>query len=214
MMSAPWIMLDGLLLYGMGELLFGRAWQTMASSSDRAMWAAIPLPVDTVPGKSPPIYHASCSRFDAPSVASTSFFQHFSTENIGDLSSDALKQRYMIVGGEFKQSSKTYPVISSKSVKFWCHGDAKLITTIISAMPGIGKKLDVGYGRILFSHIDKTRVTWAIIHPEYGLNRPIPLEWASKNGFVCGNPVATVAFSPPYWMQEHHEPCYVPGGFA
>ena len=216
-MSAPWIMLDGLLLYGMGQLIFGKDWQSMASSSNVAMWRSIPVPVeDARDGDGLPVYRASCSRFDPPARGSVSFFQHFSTENLDGISPRARKQRYMIVGGEFKQSAKTYPIITSKRVRFWCKGDFAFVSMIVSAMEGIGKRIDAGFGRVASSTVSRIRGDLSITHPEFGLNRPIPLRFAPGLGLAMkpGVSVATVSFHPPYWMQEHHEPCFVPEGFA
>jgi hypothetical protein len=212
-LSAPWMTFDGIVMYGMGALLFGKEWRHLASSSNRSLWAAIPMPLLDARKDGSHLYHASCSRFEDPVPASTTFFQHFSSENLGQLLRTATRSKYMVVGGEFKQAARTYPAITSKRVRFWCVGDPITINQILAESIGIGKRLDIGHGHVKACNVKPIPADLSIKHPGFGLNRPVPVRFAHEFNIDTGV-IANVASRPPCWMQEHHEPCYIPGGFS
>jgi hypothetical protein len=211
-LSYPWICFDGLVAYGMGEIIFGKEWQGLASSGQHDLfWDELPIPLK----ESNNVYHASVGRFNHPDAQTiVNFFKLLSVEYLNYCESP--QKRYMIVGGDFKTHKKAYPSISSSTLTFWVNGDLSYIEEICkNHLPGFGKRLNVGYGKIINFIIRKIPNDYSISHPEFGLNRPIPINSIHQFGFALNTlQKGFVAYKPPYWSKSNHVQCYIPEGFV
>jgi hypothetical protein len=209
-MSYPWINFDGLIMYGMGALIFKEKWQSMASSGQLdLLFTQIPLPIKCTNH----VYHASIGRFSSPTgQGSVDLFKPLSVEYLPYC--NPTKARYMIVGGDFKIHQKRFATNYSSWLRFWVNGDLSWIDRILKDhLPGVGKRINIGYGKVVSTKIDTIPQDLSIIHPLYGLNRPLPIE--EQGSFTLPHHPyieGFVASSPPYWAKMNHGRCLLPEG--
>lgn len=211
-LTYPWILLDGIMAYGIGEMIFQERWQSLCSGGqvDR-IWGILPSPLLSSEG----IAHGSVGRFSEKEA--TGHIQMTKPLSVEYLKyCHPFQKRYMIVGGDFKVHKKIYASNMSPFLTFWANGDQTTIETIFRYhTPGVGKRIGNGYGKITDIQIHEIPHDYSIWHPQWGLNRPIPIIFPSLlNGHSLPDVVGYVAYRPPYWAKENHTKCFIPAGFA
>jgi len=216
MLSYPWINFDGLLAFATGELLFKNKWNSYLSNRILKCWNYLPVPLkkhDFVLKniKRDFFYHCSISRFSDNSLDSIQFHKFFCNEGYQFLNHS--KHKFMIVGGDYKQNKKRYPLRNSRKCYFYCYGDKKEIKILCKNIIGLGKRVSSGNGivkRFTITSIDKD---FSFNHPDFGLNRPIPIieKELIKNKQL---PIANLAYKPPNWIKANHVTCFIPEGFT
>lgn len=214
MLSYPWINLDGLIAFAVGESIFKGNWRSYLSERLVCFWDYLPVPFlrkrFNFKEDSDFIYHCSISRFGNHSLDSIQFHKFFCEEGIPHLNNR--KRKFMIVGGEYKLNKKLYPLINSKECVFYCNGDKESISKLCKRLLGIGKRVSSGNGIIKEFSIESIERDFSLNHPEFGINRPIPLELYNELS-VNQTSFANLAYKPPNWMKSNHTLCTVPGGF-
>ncbi len=217
LLTYPWLSLDGYLAYVTAEETLGdRAPALLQAREASKAWDDLPVPVERLhftreDGTADHVYHASIGRFEhAGATGSKTLFKMFCSE--GADRNVSRKEKYMIVGGQFKLRSIQHPLNHSRHVTFWVRGIRDAIERQVAAIHALGKRTASGNGRVASVAVRVIEVDWSLIHPEHGVNRPVPVPVATRANMV--EPVATLAYKPPYWAKENHVPCIIPGGFA
>jgi len=208
-MTYPWVLLDGYVAYETGADLLGERWAEFQGRSNSPIWDALPVPLsrewDSTRTRS--FYKASVGRFNHPNAMTSRKYQKmFCSEGVPQNASK--KEKYMVVGGQFKLRSIQYPGNSSTEVTFWCLGDYPTLLKYCNQISALGTRTASGNGGIKDCVLTRTSEDYSLEHPEFGLNRPIPT-WHSLRSETN----AMLAFKPPYWAKENICSCYVPGGF-
>lgn len=92
-------------------------------------------------------------------------------------------------------------------VTFWAMGHRAEVEKLLSYIPALGKKPAAGYGIIDRFSVDDCDEDYSLIHPEYGLMRPVPVD---DGAVYDGYPIFQYGVKPPYWKQKNWRLCYVP----
>ena len=223
-LSYPWISLDGYLAYETGlEKLGQDAWQDYQTKDPSPIWEDLPVPLAKVRFSHPNnnndfYYQSSIGRFENPQAVSSRKLQKmFCGEGMNQNATK--KEKYIIVGGEFKLRSIKYPSNYSRAITFWCKGDVEKVQAYCANIHGLGLRVAAGNGRVSSCKVERApSEDYAEVHPLFGLNRPIPIAnydlhdpWGSC---VVKNPQALLSYKPPYWAKKNHVLCYVPGGIG
>lgn len=97
-------------------------------------------------------------------------------------------------------------VVKDGLLTFWAVGHKEEVADLLSRITATGKKNAIGYGIIDDWTVEETDEDYSLIHPKYGLMRPVPVEEAPENN--C--PAMMYATKPPYWKQSNARLCAVP----
>jgi|GEM_PF-1847117 len=102
-------------------------------------------------------------------------------------------------------------IIPDKIIEFWCYGTKEKVEELLSYIPSLGKKNSIGYGFIKEWIVTECEKDYSIVHPIYGLMRPLPVEFATQYNI---NPydyeIADYAIKPPYYKAVNKRRCYIP----
>lgn len=107
------------------------------------------------------------------------------------------------VRGDYQCNMSAYPGIESREVYFWGVGDPERTAHLIrNFIPGIGKRCNGGAGEI-------DEVDWIELEDDYSWKtrtgrpaRPLPLALWERLGGDPSAPVAPMAVTLPYWLNE------------
>jgi len=213
-LTYPWINLDGYIAYETGQDILGSDWALFQDKNPRAIWDALPVPIErwcTVGDMF--IYMCSVGRFSNPgAISSRQYNKMFCSEGLGV--NDAKKKSYMIVGGQFKLRCIRYPLNYSTSITFWCRGDKATLERYCSNIVALGTRTAAGNGRIGSCNITSIPEDRSIEHPEFGINRPVPVKMANGLSSRKLGEIAMLSCRPPNWSKPNHVLCRVPEGFA
>ena len=92
-------------------------------------------------------------------------------------------------------------------VTFWAMGHKDAVLDLLSYLPALGKKPAAGYGIIDSYTVEDCDDDYSLVHPEYGLMRPAPVEDGVE---YKGYPIMRYSVKPPYWKPKNMRLCYVP----
>ena len=226
MLSYPWIMFDAMVAHAVLEQQFPEILATL-DSRVVADLSAMPLPLEKHeflslrqnPGFPNEMvagidffYHASCSRFDVKATGTANIRKRICESDASHVT--GLK-KVDIVRGKLKAYDMRMVTITAPSCSFFCKGNKDAIVSLLEGITGLGKKRAAGFGRITGVFVSTTGSDTSIVHPGFGVNRPIPVT-ATKDLDLPGmaDNVALLAYKPPYWDKSTHALCRVPDGFG
>lgn len=92
-------------------------------------------------------------------------------------------------------------------VTFWAMGHKNEVSDLLSYIPALGKKPAAGYGIIDDYTVEDCDEDYSLMHPDYGLMRPEPVEGGPE---YKGCPIINYGIKPPYWKPKNMRLCYVP----
>lgn len=147
------------------------------------------------------LYHASTSIFDTDLMAATTLYKKFDTNH-----TDRLDSRKTISSdrGLFKSYMMRMLYNPSRKCRFYCHGDYDHIKYLLDFLPGLGKKVDVGFGAISKIDVEKIDKDKSIINDGKAM-RPIPVELLESYSDAYPS-----VFIPPYWNRVNTRLCAPP----
>jgi len=213
LLSYPWILFDGLIAHIYAEMILEEVWDQLPLRFPLDFTNELPMPIKKTGflnqnNQLDFIYHASISRFSLPNANTTQHLhKHFSSEYIEHIHTP--KHKYDGVRGDFKQYDMTMIYNYSPECRFWCCGNKTKLEEILPKIICLGKKRAIGCGKIMSYSINVLNEDWSLKHPEYGINRPIPVELNADPSLSKG----IIAHKPPYWSKANHTLCVIPGGF-
>jgi len=100
-------------------------------------------------------------------------------------------------------------VLKDSTIDFYCVGHADEILDLLSHIPAVGKKAAMGWGYVADWRITEIVEDYSLMHSDYGLMRPTPVEEAG-NMDLSRYPIYDYAIKPPYWKACNLRRCYVP----
>jgi len=214
MLSYPWIMLDSLVAHAVLEQHFP---DVLASLDGRVVvdLSELPMPLEkhrfTSNGKEDFLYRGSCSRFSPSKTATVNIRKRLCEPDTRYLAST---RKVDIVRGPFKAYGMKMITIAAPSCKFWCVGARRPLEELLAGVSGLGKKRAAGCGRIIGVSIVEAEQDASMLHPDHGVNRPVPVSLAKQLDLPgASESIAMLAYKPPYWNKSKHALCRVPDGF-
>lgn len=190
--------LDGLLAYGMVRAIWGSA---PFPPSTLPYW--LPLPLAYTEHAGLPLWHSTCL-FPVGDHAGTTHYHKRAEDNpyslpalMGTLGQKRPRRRPNTAAGQYMNYRIPEPYHVAAYWEALCVGHRQSIEQLLAYVPGLGKDLAQGYGRI-----DTWEVySWPGEVPCDATVRPVPT--ADVTGTLQG-------WTPPYWRRDLWLPCRVP----
>jgi len=201
-LTYPWIHFDAVLAHLVQRKVRGDDYRALPSKRVEKVVGEQILPLKKTAG----IYHASVSFFDVSDVYATTIYKKF-CERYLDLRRIRAK-KIDRSRGVFKDFRINLTYIPARKVTFYACGDVDTVDELLSALPGLGKKISIGFGFVKDFRIDELDEDLSIVREGKAM-RPIPLpllEYSSD--------VAMLAYKPPYWAKEFVTPCAPPNAIV
>ncbi len=196
-MGNAWLHFDGIIAHLCAREQLGEDYYTLPSKEP------LPLGLDIPLAKTGMIYNASALVFDAEEVVATTIYQRF--HEAGVTATGMRVKSINVVSGKFKAAMLKLPYIPAKRVLFYANGDVSRIRRLLDALPGLGKKVAIGFGEISSIDVREIEIDKSVVCDGVAM-RPIPrtmLESASE--------VYYSAIAPPYWDKRNVMLCAPPG---
>jgi CRISPR type IV-associated protein Csf3 len=213
MLSYPFLFFDGLIAHIHAQVvlddIFGLLPRNPINFID-----GLPLPIKKLEWNNDYIYCASTSHFlyhDA--ISTTNIRKKFDDNNAIEHLDMSIHKNTKIdtQRGTTKNYDMRMIINYSPYVDFWVNGDIDAIMELCKFATGLGKKRNVGYGKVrkveLLPCVEDQSVFYKGLY-----NRPVPIELAKGLSLPEYQKIVNIAYKPPYWDKANVKPCYVPEG--
>jgi CRISPR type IV-associated protein Csf3 len=152
------------------------------------------------------IFNASISFFDIKDAYSTTIYKRFCERylNLRRIK----KKRIDRARGHFKDYMINLVYIPARKVTFYAMGNAEEIDELLKGLPGLGKKIAIGYGFIKSYEIEEIDHNYSILKDGRAM-RAIPVSFLKST-----SDVAQLAYKSPYWASENTAMCAPPGAYV
>lgn len=214
MLSYPWINLDGLISHLLAQRILKEVYYQLPSGKVINSMSMLPIPIKKFKFNDDFLFYSSVSRFSNPIFSKDTIYKKIAPKDLEYLKSR--KQKFDNVRGDFKQHAITFIQNNSPECVFYCNGDKKKIENLLLTLDCLGKKRSLGKGRVLSIKINVIEQDFSLVHPEFRVNRPIPLEFLKPLGLERlqdDSAISILAYKIPYWNKNNHKLCIAPGGF-
>lgn len=194
--------LDGLLAYGMARATWGSAPFPPTSAP---YW--LPLPLSREEHAGLPLWHSTCLFPVHPQHDSTHYHKRTDSNPysfpaiMGTLGAKKPRRQPNTAAGQYMNYRIPEPYTVAECWHGLCLGNRHEVGRLLAYVPGLGKDLAQGYGRVLDWQVN----TW-----------DGPFTWETTEGDVL-RPVPSAdgmgtlqAWTPPYWRRDLWLPCRVP----
>lgn len=201
-LTAPWIHFDGLISYLCMRDCFGDDFYTLPSD--------IVLPVDELSlplKKTDDVYHSSVGLFDKAILKKNTIYKRFTDKETYHLTNKQRRGRVKTNQGHFKDFMINLPLVLANQVSFYCNGDKSELERLLSHLRSVGKKTDIGGGRIKKISITGASEDYSFFKDD-NVMRPIPV--SMKIPLFEGARIQRQPYKPPYWSKSNMSMCYVP----
>lgn len=168
------------------------------------------LPVDELAlplKKTDDVYHSSVGLFDKAILKKNTIYKRFTDKETFHLTKKQQKGRIKTNQGHFKDFMIDLPLLLTNKVTFYCNGDKKELKRLLKHLKAIGKKTDIGGGRIKKTNITGTPEDYSFFK-DNKIMRPIPTNM--KIPIFEGMKIQRQPYKPPYWNKENMVMCFVP----
>lgn len=196
----PWIHFDGILAHLLQRKYNPDYWVLPSNRVEDVDLSKMPLK------KTGEIYHASVSFFDVGKMYSTLLHKRFCEEYL-DLNRVRVK-KIDRGRGYFKDYRMRFITIPARTVTFYACGIKEEIQELLEALPGLGKKVSVGFGEIQSFSIEEIDEDISVVKDGVAM-RPIP-----KDMLQYWGDLAVLAYKPPYWDRTCVKECVPPNQTA
>lgn len=200
----PYLHFDGILAHLEGRRVLGEDYYSLPSKTPLELGIELPLRlISRFPHDPLRFYAASVAWFDVEEGYIAILYKRLSEPEKASLT----KRKVSIAKGPFKMFLMRLPYIPVRRAVFYAEGDAAAIENLLKHLPGLGKKVAIGFGAIRDFRIEAVDHS-AVVYEKVAL-RPIPAE-------LVRNPHAedliACAVRPPYWDKRGVKVCVAPGG--
>ncbi len=192
----PWIAFDGLLAHLELRRRDPDAYWLLPSKTPLNLDIEIPV------GKLKGVYRTSSSIFEPKKIFQETIYKRFETKGSLDISKK--RKKVHINQGYFKNFMIALPYIPVEKVVFYAFGDRQRIIELLSLMPGLGKKIAIGYGEIDRFEVIETEKDYSLFKGGLAM-RPIPVDRVKRY-----KESALLAYTFPYWDKTLVKECVVP----
>jgi len=198
-LAHPWIHFDGLIAHFLLKDLLRRNYFLLPGRYPINFTSVMKLPIEK---SRYDFYYSSVSIFEPKKAFATKIYKRFDDKNIDKLKTK--KKKIRLGSGYYKSFMMSLPYIPARKVIFYCRGVKEEIERLVSEIPGLGKKVHIGFGEIKDVNIKKINIDKSIILNGKAM-RPIPLHAVKKF-----KEMANMAYRPPYWAKENVTLCVPP----
>ena len=201
-LTAPWIHFDGLISYLCMRDCFGDDFYTLPSD--------VVLPVEELDiplKKTEEVYHSSVGLFDKAILKKNTIYKRFSDKEAYHLTDRQRGGRIKTNQGHFKDFMINLPLVLANKVFFYCNGDKEELKRLLKHLRAVGKKTDIGGGRIKKIVFTETSEDYSFFKDDQVM-RPIPT--SMKIPMFEGARIQRQPFKPPYWSKTNIGMCFVP----
>lgn len=197
-LTYPWIHFDALVAHLIQRKLDSHAYRSLPSKRVVNVVERCPIPLK----KTAEIYHASISFFDVNDAYTTTIYKRF-CEKYLDLKR-IKKRKIDRARGYFRDFMINLVYIPARRVTFYACGDPSQLEELLQALPGLGKKVAIGFGFVKDFRIKETDRDYSIVK-DGKATRPIPLQLVDS-----ASEIVSMAYKPPYWAKENVGACVPP----
>ena len=203
----PWIHLDGIVAHMVRRAALGEKYYDQPSKAqltweeaEKIGWAekeeVVPIKKWCYPSESKRcIYRASVAIFDAEGFQLTRIYKKFASRYAHLVNT---KRRKISIGsGPFRGWAIKLPYVPATQATFYVYGDKEKLEELLEHLPGLGKKVVVGFGEIRDFEIETLKRDYSLVKDGVAM-RPLPTFMLSS--FSEAFPLACW---PPYWLREH-----------
>lgn len=202
--SNPWLYLDSLVQYlclreALGELFY------ILPSEINLELDNLMLPIK----KTDDVYHASVSQFDKAPLYQSTIYKRFDDKNTYKLKPKQRQGRIHTDRGYFKDFMINLPFLLSEEVSYYTCADKAELERLLPNITNIGKKTDIGGGRVLDIEIKEVESDYSF-YKDGRIMRPIPPHLAKKLPLMEGTTYMNTTYKPPYWDKRNVAMCLCP----
>ncbi|WP_456478144.1 hypothetical protein [Geoglobus ahangari] len=201
-LTYPWIHFDAILAHLMQRKLDSHGYRSLPSKRVVKVTGKSILPLKKTAG----IYHASVSFFDVSEAYTTTIYKRFCEKHL-DLRR-IRRKKIDRARGHFRDYMISLVYVPAKRVTFYANGNPDRIESLLEGLPGLGKKVAIGFGFIKDFRIHESDEDHSIVKDGRAM-RPIPLPLLEAT-----SEVVAMAYKPPYWAKEFVAPCAPPGAWV
>lgn len=203
----PWLHFDGIIAHMVRRAALGEKYYDQPSKAwlrwERAMkegWAEEkdPIPIKKWCSSKVPkrcVYRASVAIFDAEGFQLTKIYKRFASQYAHIIRTK--KRKLDIARGPFRSWAIKLPYVPATKAVFYVYGSKSKIEELLEHLPGLGKKVVVGFGEIRDFEIEEIEEDYSLVKDGIAM-RPLPTWMLSS--FSEAFPLACW---PPYWWKEH-----------
>lgn len=204
----PWIHFDGIISHLVLREKLGEEYyllptkRSILRESDDLIAKDVPI-AKIMLSEKVWMYRASVGIFDAEELTLTTIYKRFTIEF-----ADMIRMRrksISIASGKLRNWSIRLPYVPTSEVRFYAVGIASRIEELLHHLPGLGKKVAIGFGDIRGFEVRKINEDRSLIYGEIAM-RPIPTIFLEKY-----DDCYQLAFRPPYWEPNNVTICAPPG---
>lgn len=200
----PWIFFDSLIMQLCLRDCLGELFYILPSD------IVLDLQNFQVPiKKTEDVYHASVSIFDKANLYQSTIYKRFDDKNINRLDKRQRRGRIQTNRGYFKDFMINIPFITPETVTFYTCADKTELERLIPYLRQLGKKGDIGGGRILDYSIKEIEADYSFFK-EGKIMRPIPPHLAKTVPLMEGVCYMNSTYKAPYWDKRNVAMCMVP----
>ena len=205
-LSHPWINFDGIIAHILLRKILGALFRSLPTNMPVEVFSRLRLPIKRTHACGYTIYHASISFFEYNNFFATTIYKRFDNKHISLVK---LKHKKIRRGsGHFKDYMIRLAYIPTKTVLFYANGDVEEIASLIDALPGLGKKVAIGYGFVKSYTINEIDEDISIINEGLAM-RPIPVDLIDMHRHPTD--ATMLAYKFPYWAKQNVTLCVPPG---
>ena len=195
----PWIAFDGLLAHFELIRTLGSDYFLLPSKKvdEKAKNVYIPL------GKWHDLFMSSVSIFEPKKIFEETIYKRFEVNGALDIGKRKRKKVH-INQGYFRNFMIALPYVPVEKVVFYAFGEKRHIEEILSLVPGLGKKVIIGFGEVENVIVESIEKNYSLVKDGFAM-RPIPKEYVNDY-----EETAYLAYTFPYWDKTLVKECVVP----
>lgn len=204
-MAHPWLHLDGILAHLVLRKILGPLFYTLPTNTPIDFFDYLNLPLKKYIDENFSFYHGSISFFKQESLSTTTIYKRFHERDLSHL--DTKRKKVSTRSGTLKDHAIKLPNITTNTVLFYGNGNVKEIQNLLEGLPGLGKKIAIGFGFIKNIIIKETHQDHSIIKDNITM-RPLPINLVEPRDNLKK---VILGFRFPYWAKNNITLCVPPG---
>ncbi len=197
-LAFPWVAFDGLLahlalLRDMGDDYF-----LLPSKTPVNITKDLYIPLS----RWHDIFLSSVSIFEPYKVFEETIYKRFEEKGAPEIGRK--RKKVHINSGYFRNFMIAMPYVPARRVIFYAHGEGEEVEDLLSYLPGIGKKVAIGFGEVGKITVEPIKQDYSLVKDGLAM-RPIPVEYVKDY-----EESAYLAYTFPYWDKSLVKECVVP----
>jgi len=204
-MAHPWFHLDGIIAHLLLRKILGSLFYTLPTNTPIDFYSILELPLKKFIHETFSFYHASISFFKQENLSTTTIYKRFHERDLSYL--NTRRKKISTRSGSLKDHAIKLPQVSTNLVFFYGNGDIVEIKKLLEGLPGLGKKVAIGFGFIKSFIIKEIYQDYSILKNNITM-RPLPVNLARASDKIKK---MILGFRFPYWARQNITLCVPPG---